>query len=90
MTKSQFQQSAQFYRIRLKGHLDKKWSDWFDDMNICHDGANSILTGPLVDQAALHGVLIKIRDLNLTLLSVKRIERDHSSCDDAKISHEPE
>ena len=62
------------YRIKLKGRLDHKWSDWFEKMAISTEGDKTILTGPIADQAALHGLLIRIRDLNLTLLSVERIE----------------
>ncbi len=62
------------YRIKLKGRLDHKWSDWFEQMAISTEGDETILTGPVADQAALHGLLIRIRDLNLTLLSVERIE----------------
>ena len=62
------------YRIKLKGCLDPKWSDWFEQMAISAEGGETILTGPVADQAALHGLLIRIRDLNLTLLSVERIE----------------
>jgi len=62
------------YRIKLKGHLDHKWSDWFEQMAISTEGDQTILTGLLADQAALHGLLIRIRDLNLTLLSVERPE----------------
>ena len=62
------------YRIKLKGRLDHKWSDWFDHMDISAEGGDTILTGPVADQAALHGLLIRIRDLNLSLLSVERIE----------------
>ena len=62
------------YRIKLKGHLDHKWSDWFEQMAMSTEGDQTILTGLLADQAALHGLLIRIRDLNLTLLSVNRIE----------------
>ena len=62
------------YRIKLKGCLDPKWSDWFEQMAISTEGGETILTGPVIDQAALHGLLIRIRDLNLTLLSVERIE----------------
>lgn len=61
------------YRIRLKGRLDPEWSDWFEHMAISTEGGETILTGPVADQAALHGLLIRIRDLNLTLLSVERI-----------------
>ena len=59
------------YRISLKGCLDDKWSDWFEQMAISTEGDQTILIGPVADQAALHGVLIRIRDLNLTLLSVE-------------------
>ena len=63
------------YQIIVKGHLDREWSDWFDGLNITLvDSGETILTGPLADQTALHGVLIKIRDLGLPLLSLTRIE----------------
>ena len=62
------------YRIKLKEHLDPKWSDWFEQMAISTEGDQTMLTGPVADQAALHGLLIRIRDLNLTLLSVERLE----------------
>ena len=61
------------YRIRLKGCLDDTWSDWFENMAISSKGAETILTGAVADQAALHGLLIRIRDLNLTLLSLERL-----------------
>ena len=62
------------YRIRLEGCLDPEWSDWFEQMAISTEGGKTILTGPVTDQAALHGLLIRIRDLNLTLLSVERLQ----------------
>jgi hypothetical protein len=62
------------YRIKVKGRLDHQWSDWFEHMTIGTDAGDTILTGPVADQAALHGLLIRIRDLNLTLLSVVRLE----------------
>ena len=65
---------SQDYRIKLKGYLDPKWSDWFEQMAITTEGGETILTGSVADQSALHGILIRIRDLNLTLLSVERIE----------------
>jgi hypothetical protein len=59
------------YQIRIAGLLDHSWSDWFDELTITYTADdNTILTGSLPDQAALHGVLNKIRDLGLTLLSV--------------------
>ena len=65
---------SQGYRIKLKGCLDPNWSDWFEQMAIRTEGGVTILTGSVSDQAALHGILIRIRDLNLTLLSVERLE----------------
>jgi len=62
------------YRISLKGCLDDKWSDWFEQMAISTEGGQTILIGPVADQAALHGLFTRIRDLNLTLLVVERIE----------------
>ena len=65
----------EIYQIVVKGHLDGEWSDWFDGLAITPvDNGETILSGPLVDQTALHGVLIKIRDLGLPLLSLARIE----------------
>jgi hypothetical protein len=61
------------YRIKLKGCLDNRWSDWFGKMVIFSEGEETILTGQVSDQAALHGLLVRIRDLNLTLLSVERL-----------------
>ena len=71
MTNPHKYHSATNYRIKLKGRLDPKWSDWFEQMEISTEGGETILSGPVADQAALHGVLIRIRDLNLTLLSVE-------------------
>lgn len=67
---------ASDYRIKLKGRLDQKWSDWFEQMTISTEDGNTILTGPVADQAALHGLLIRIRDLNLTLLALERLDPD--------------
>jgi hypothetical protein len=70
------------YQITFKGHLDSEWSDWFDGLTITlMDNGETILSGPIVDQTALHGVLIKIRDLGLPLLGLSRIEpeREHES-----------
>ena len=69
------------YRIKLHGHLDRNWSNWFKQMAMSTEGDQTILTGPLVDQAALHGLLVRIRDLNLTLVTLERIEPDpEDSC----------
>jgi hypothetical protein len=59
------------YRIRIKGHLGRQWADWFDGMTIMLDNnGETLLTGLVADQAALHGLLRKVRDLGLPLLSV--------------------
>jgi hypothetical protein len=63
------------YHIRVKGNLDRRWSDWFDGFGITpQPGDETLLTGPVADQAALYGLLNKIRDLGLPLLLVKREE----------------
>ena len=65
------------YEIRVKGNLDLRWSDWFDGFSITPVGDDeTLLIGSVADQAALHGVLHKIRDLGLPLLSVQRLGRD--------------
>ena len=62
------------YEIRVEGHLAERWSDWFEGLAICKDpNGETVLTGPLSDQAALFGVLTRIHDLNLILISVRRI-----------------
>ena len=61
--------------IRVKGQIDQHWSDWFDDLTVTHAGQNeTVLTGPIVDQAALHGLLAKLRDLGLPIVSVNLSE----------------
>ncbi len=63
------------YQIRVKGHLDQQWSDWFDGLIITPQAdAETLMSGLVTDQAALHGLLVKIRDLGLPLLSVERLE----------------
>ena len=64
-----------YYRIRVKGHLDLMWSAWFDGLTITHEpNGETTLQGPVVDQAALYGLISKARDLGLTLLAVVRSE----------------
>ncbi len=61
----------EYYEIKIKGHLDQRWSDWFAGLELKHLEENeTLLSGLLPDQAALHGLLERIRDLNLTLVSV--------------------
>lgn len=65
------------YRIVIKGHLDPDWANWFGDLTVNYDEQdNTVLTGIIPDQPALHGILDRIRDLNLTLISTTQIEPD--------------
>ena len=57
------------YQIRVKGHLGRQWTDWFEGMTITLEEGDTLLTGPVVDQAALHGLLRKVRDLGIPLIS---------------------
>ena len=61
------------YEIRVQGRLDQRWSTWFDGLTISYEGDDTtVLYGPIIDEAALHGILIKVRDLALPLLAVSR------------------
>ena len=61
----------EYYEIKIRGHLDPRWSDWFAGLKLTHlEGDGTLLSGPLPDQAALHGLLERVRDLNLRLISV--------------------
>jgi hypothetical protein len=63
------------YEIRLQGHLEPRWAAWFDGLSVTNDSdGTTALRGPVVDQAALHGVLQKVRDTGLPLLSVSRLD----------------
>ena len=63
------------YQIRIKGHLGREWTDWFGGLAITlEDNGETLLTGSLIDQAALHGLLRKVRDLGVPLLSVNRVK----------------
>lgn len=65
------------YQIRLQGHLDPQWREWFDGLTITLEAnGHTLLTGLVVDQAALHGLLKKVRDLGMPLLSVVRVNSD--------------
>lgn len=66
-----------YYEIQLAGHLEQRWAEWFDGLTLIHrrDGT-SVLHGPVADQAALHGLLQKVRDLGLPLLSVAQVAPD--------------
>ncbi len=71
------------YQIRIKGHLGHQWTDWFEGLTITlEEGGDTLLTGPVIDQAALHGLLKKVRDLGLPLLSVNRVEPGQADAPD--------
>ena len=67
-------EGPEVYEIRVEGHLGPGWSEWFEGLAVAPlDNGQTLLTGPVVDQAALHGLLVKVRDLNLKLVSVRRV-----------------
>ena len=68
------------YEIRVKGHLDGRWSEWFDGLAIANvEDGDAVLSGDIVDQSALHGVLQKVRDTGLELVSVLEVEPNRPS-----------
>jgi hypothetical protein len=75
MTPTSRRQEPSGYRLRVDGHLDEHWSSWFGDLTLTHDDdGTTCLTGAVADQAELHGLLTKIRDLGVTLLSVAVVD----------------
>ena len=69
-----------WYEIRIQGRLDDRWSSWFDDLDLSHaDDGITVLRGPVADQSALHGLLHKLRDLGVPLLSVTQTDPDNPS-----------
>jgi hypothetical protein len=68
------------YEVRIEGLLDSHWAAWFEGLHLSNDGTQTVISGPLADQPALHGLLAKIRDLGLCLISVRRL--DSSDADD--------
>ncbi len=73
------------YQIRIKGLLDRRWTDWFGGLTITpEENGDMLITGPVVDQAALHGLLKKVRDLGMTLISVRPVESGQAEASDAK------
>jgi hypothetical protein len=79
---------AKRYEIRLKGRLDSSWAEWLRGMSLTHasDGT-TVLVGPVVDQAALHGLLQKLRDLGITLISVNETRSTRPSCATTRASY---
>jgi hypothetical protein len=73
------------YQIRLKGHLGHQWADWFGGLTITlEDNGDTLLTGPVNDQAALHGLLKRVRDLGLPLVSVSPLEHGQADTSNVK------
>ncbi|MGB7877042.1 MAG: hypothetical protein WBL25_21880 [Anaerolineales bacterium] len=73
------------YQIRLEGHLGRQWTEWFDGLTITlENNGDTVLTGPVVDQAALHGLLRKVSDLGIPLLSVNQVTSDPEDVPDLK------
>lgn len=72
MTNGQMYESPAFYQIRVNGILDQSWSDWFGSLTVTEQNGETLLEGQVIDQAALHGILAKINDLGLTIISVER------------------
>jgi hypothetical protein len=64
--------------IKIQGHLDKKWKNWFTGMELRYEGDNTIISGIIKDESEMHGILNKIRDLNLVLISVIPLELKHN------------
>ena len=74
-----------YYEIRIKGHLDNRWANWFDGLTLTQEtNGETLLTGPVVDQAALHGLLRKVRDLGLPLVAVSPIKPSSADTSDAE------
>ena len=73
------------YQIRIKGHLGREWAEWFGGLAVrLTDNGETLLTGPVVDQAALHGVLRKVRDVGMPLLSVNHVKPGQAEASDVK------
>lgn len=74
------------YQIRIKGHLGPQWTDWFEGLSITlEEDGDTLITGPVVDQASLHGLLKKVRDLGMPLVSVSPVEPGSSDMPDIKL-----
>ena len=81
----EYHDESGLYEIRLKGHLNNRWADWFEGLTITlEDNGDTLLTGPVVDQAALHGLLKKVRDLGMPLVSVSPVEPGQADVSEVK------
>src|SRR5918912_562571 len=81
------QHEPELYEIRIKGHLDNRWANWFEGLTITAlDNGETLLTGPVVDQAALHGLLRKVRDLGVPLLSVMEVGSGQANVLDGNVN----
>ena len=81
MQRSNDHETMDIYRVRVRGHLDQRWSDWFDGFDITYAEETTLLEGAVLDQAALHGILAKIRDLGLTILLVAKLAEETTKDD---------
>ena len=81
----EYHDESGLYEIRLKGHLNHRWADWFEGLTITlEDQGDTLLTGLVVDQAALHGLLKRVRDLGMPLVSVSPVESGQADASDIK------
>ena len=81
------------YQIRIKGHLSGQWTDWFENLTVTlEEDGDTLLTGPVVDQAALHGLLKKVRDLGIPLISINPLpfNEDQPEKDEQKVNSDQE
>jgi hypothetical protein len=70
---------SEMYEIRLQGNLDARWSTWFDGLDVVHQDGTTVVRGLVADQSALHGLLQKVRDVGIPLISVTRLESGHTT-----------
>jgi hypothetical protein len=82
----EYHDKSKLYEIRLKGHLNNRWANWFEGLTITlEDNGDTLLTGPVVDQAELHGLLKKVRDLGMSLVSVNCVDPGQAKTEEAKL-----
>lgn len=82
MSETKSANEAGRYEIRIKGHLDSRWAAWFDGLNLTNSGdGTTVIHGLVADQSALHGLLQKVRDVGLPLISVTQVDVDRPTID---------